>query len=327
MTASITLASGDVPLLAAKALRSLGCEIYVYSMGEDLPLLEALLFRNILNFNRDLFNKRLYRCVKEFQPDIFFIYGSNWGIYPATLKKIKSKIGSKVILWEGNLNFWRWYQSESLRHCDHLFTSDSYPIPLLKKETVGLKNVHLLCGGCDPEEHGKMTLSDSDQERFGADITFIGGGRPNRRELFEHLIDYTIKLWGWGWDESPALAPYMVRETVSGLKKTKIYNATKICPNLQSGLYQIYGLSCRIFEVASCGRLPFSEPQQDLGLYFTPGEEVIVFNGPQDFKNKVAYYLSHPDEMNEMAERARARALREHTYTHRMKELLDIVLG
>ena len=327
IVASITLASGDVPLLTQKAFSELDCDTYLFSVEEDLPLVEFLFYRDVMDFNRPLFNRRLYKALKKYRPDILLIYGSNWGIFPKTLKKIKSRFNTRVIVWEGNLNFWKWYQTMSFPYYDHFFCTDSYSIPLLLKPSTGLKNVHFLGQGCDPDEHSRVSLSEEDKKRFAADLTFTGGGRPRRRALFEHLTKYNLKLWGWGWDESDILKPYMVKETVFGLKKTKIYSATPICPNLHSGLYQVNGISVRTFEVACCGRLPFAEPQVDLTRFFDVGNEVVTFNNPEDLKSKIDYYLSHPDEMEKMAERARQRAVSEHTYYHRMKELLEIVLS
>ena len=327
LIASITLGSGDVPLLIMKALKQLKCDVLLYTLEEDLPLIEALFYKNVHSFNRFLFNRRVYKKTLDYRPDIFLIYGSNWGIFPETLRKIKLKQGCKIVVIEGNLNYWQWFQSQSFPYYDHFFSSDSYPIPLLQKPNTGLRNVHFLGACCDPEEHSRVDLTLVDEKRFHADITFIGGGVPKRRELFEHLSCYQLKLWGWGWDRSPILKPYTIKETVFGLKKTKIYSAAKICPHLQGGLYQVNGLSVRIFEIACCGRLPFTEPQQDLTNFFEDGEEVIIFKNPEDLKQKIEYYLSHLDEMERMAERARQRVLAEHTYKHRMKKMLEIVLN
>jgi len=326
LAASITLASGDVPLLIEKALRQLNCRTFLFPLEEDLPVLDRVQYRNPNDFNRSRFNRRLLKSIKRFQPDILFIYGSNWGIFPKTLQKIKDRTRCKVVVWEENLYYWKWYQCMSFPYYDYFFSTDSYAVPLLSKPSTGLKHVYFLGQGCDPDEHGRVNLSEEDRKRFGADVTFIGGGRPRRRRLFQHLTGYDLKLWGWGWDESGILKPYAIKETVFGLKKTKIYSATPICPNLISGLYQVNGISVRGFEVACCGRLPFCEPREDLKRFFDIGSEVVTFDSPGDLKSKVAYYLSHPDEMERMAERARQRVISEHTYVHRMKELLEIVL-
>jgi spore maturation protein CgeB len=119
----------------------------------------------------------------------------------------------------------------------------------------------------------------------------------------------------------------MQEETVFGLKKTKIYSASVICPNLQSGLYQVAGISERPLEVACCDRAPFSEPQVDLSRFLEVGEEVITFQGPDDLRSKVDHYLKRPGELERIARRARQRVLAEHTYRHRMQHLLEVAMA
>ena len=326
LVASITLPSGDVPLFVQRGLHQIGCETRLLAIDEDLPLIEAVRYRNPHTFDRRRFNRRLTRAATAYEPEVLFVYGSNWGIYPATLAKLKARLGCKAILWEENLQYWRSFQVEALRQYDHLFSLDSYPVPLLRLPSTGLADVHFLGPACDPEEHARVDLSPSDEQRFAAQVTFVGGGRARRRALFEHLTDHDLKLWGWGWNKSPELERFFVPETVSGLKKTKIYSATPICPNFQSGHYQVNGVACRPFEVACCGRAPFSEAQPDLGFFFEVGEEAIVFEDAHDLRKKVDYFLAHPDELDRIAERARQRAVSEHTYRHRMQQLMEIVL-
>jgi spore maturation protein CgeB len=327
MVASITLPSGDTPLLVERALRQLGCETRLVTVEEDLPLLEALRYESVTAFDQRRFNRRVRRAAEAFHPELLLIYDSNWGIAPATLRSLRRRLKCRVVLWEKNLNLWRKHQIECFPFYDHVFCADSYPVPLLRKPSAGVRDVRFLGSCCDPDEHGPVALSERDRERFEAEVSFVGGGRARRRELFERLVQYRLRLWGWAWDRSPELAPFMVRETVFGLKKTKIYSATSICPNLQSGLYQVNGISERPLEVACCCRAPFSEPQPDLERFLEAGDEVVVFNSPEDLEQKVAEYLRRPDELDRIGQRARQRVLAEHTYHHRLRELLEVSLA
>ena len=51
-----------------------------------------------------------------------------------------------------------------------------------------------------------------------------------------------------------------------------------------------------------------------------------MFTDAEDLGRKVAYYLGHPEELERIAERARQRAVSEHTYRHRMRQLLETVV-
>ena len=84
-------------------------------------------------------------------------------------------------------------------------------------------------------------------------------------------------------------------------------------------------MTCRPFEVAACGGFCLSEPKKDLGSFFRLGEEMVVYENLEDLKKKLEYYLRHDDERVEIAARGRLRALREHTYDHRAREMLDVL--
>lgn len=326
VVASVTLYSSDVPILLEKALRKLGCETELFAVNEDLPLLERVFYRDPLKFNYRLFNRRFLRKAMSWQPDLIFIYGSNWGIYPETLRRLKDRLGCSVAIWEGNFYLWRWFQSESIALYDHFFCLDSHLIPLLKASTA-LKSIHFLGGCCDPDEHRSINLSPDEKVRYDTDICFIGTPHANRLQLFENLKSYQLTLWGPGWEKSPALKSFAQTEPVYGLKKTRIYNGARISVNLQSTKFQVNGLSVRIFEVAACGGFSITEAKPDLPLFFNPQDEIETFTDAADLKRKVEYYLGHPKERQEMANRAKRRVLAEHTYTHRAQTILDVVAG
>jgi hypothetical protein len=321
MIAANTIYSGDVALLTARALRELGCEVEFMELAADLPLPERIRFVDPLEFDHHAFNRRFYRFACECRPDVVFLYGSNWGVFPATIKQIKKQLGSRFIIWEGNFYLWKWFQAESIMLYDHFFCADSYLVPLLRT-SPGHRSVHLLVGAADPLEHAPMELSAEERDRYGADVSFIGTPHDNRVRLFENLRGFKMKLWGPGW-ENTSLKQFARNEPVYGLKKTRIYNASKIMVNLQGPRFQINGVSPRIFEVSCCGAFAITEPKPDLSLYFEDGKEMTTFDSAEDLRAKVEHFLGNEDERRSVTARARARVLAEHTYRHRAQTILD----
>jgi len=59
----------------------------------------------------------------------------------------------------------------------------------------------------------------------------------------------------------------------------------------------------RIFEHMACETLLFDVPNPATRDFFKPGEEYIEFSTPDDFVEKVNYYLKHEDERKAIAER------------------------
>ena len=56
---------------------------------------------------------------------------------------------------------------------------------------------------------------------------------------------------------------------------------------------------------------------------FKLNEEVVCYKNVKDLRNLIKYYLKHPDERKEIAEKSRKRVHKDHTYINRMKELLN----
>lgn len=173
VVASVSLPSGDAPLLVDRALRQLGCDTALVALEEDLPLLEAVHWVSATSFDRRRFNRRVVREAARFDPEVLLIYDSNWGIVPSTLESLRRRHRCRVVLWEKNLNLWTEWQTACFPLYDHVFCTDSYPLPMLRKPTSGLRDVRFLGPCCDPDEHRRVPLSARDQERFTADVSFV----------------------------------------------------------------------------------------------------------------------------------------------------------
>ena len=323
MVAGTQQTASDLHLLYLRAFEKIGFQATLLAHDSALPFAEKVLQQGRLQLSSAHFalvNRRVRRAALALRPDLLLVSGSNWYLLPETLRELKRKIGCRVALNEQHLQVFRPHQAAALEVYDHVFTQDSALVPLLLAASPA-RQVSLLGPACDPAEHRPIALDPAERADLGSDLTYVGWAYPNRLRLFEQLLDFDVKLWGMGWEASPALSARVRREPVHGLKKTKIYNAARIVVNLQSTTYQVDGVTCRPFEVAACGGFCLSEPKKDLALFFTPGEEIVTFDGALDLREKAAYYLAHEDERRRIAERARARVLREHTYEHRARQV------
>jgi spore maturation protein CgeB len=87
------------------------------------------------------------------------------------------------------------------------------------------------------------------------------------------------------------------------------------------------GLNARAFEVAGCGGFQLITHSDAVARHFEPGKEIETFRNLDELRDKVRYYLDHPDERRAIAEAGRRRAHSEHTYTNRLKQMLDVVFA
>lgn len=195
---------------------------------------------------------------------------------------------------------------------------------------VGQDNVLYLPLAAQPDFHRPLELSPAERRKWGADVAFMGAGYPNRRLAFRELLGFDFKIWGSDWDGDHVLAPYLQLggTRVSPEECVRIFNATKINLNLHSSV-QVERLvshgdfvNPRTFEVAACGAFQLVDERSLLAESFR-AKELATFSSLAELKEKIAYYLSHPQEREALASKGRERVLAEHTYAHRMRRLLD----
>jgi len=121
-------------------------------------------------------------------------------------------------------------------------------------------------------------------------------------------------------------------ERLSPEEYVKIFNASKININLHSSSYhegvdpEGDFVNPRTFELASCGAFQLVDYRSELDSLFEIGKEIICFKDLRDIREKIRYYLDHPDERQKIADRAMKRALGEHTFENRMEEMLSVIL-
>jgi spore maturation protein CgeB len=80
-------------------------------------------------------------------------------------------------------------------------------------------------------------------------------------------------------------------------------------------------LRLREFEAPMSGALYLTEDQPELHEYFEPGKEVLTYTDRQHLLETVRYYLAHQEQSERIRAAGWRRALREHTWQHRFREL------
>lgn len=195
---------------------------------------------------------------------------------------------------------------------------------------AGARQVSYLPMAADPQVHQPMTLTSAEREEFGSDVSFVGAGYANRRTLLPQWLSdrWTFKLWGNEWDGADSLAAVLQRGGARIDTETcmKVFNATAVNVNLHScggeGLDpQADFVNPRTFELAACGAFQLVDDRSLFPDLFT-ADEMVRFKRAEDVPSLIATWLDDPSGRRSMAEAARQRVLRHHTYEHRMKDLL-----
>lgn len=197
-------------------------------------------------------------------------------------------------------------------------------------EKIGQPNSLYLPLAAQPDFHKPITLSSTEQRKFGSTVSFMGAGYPNRRIAFRKLVNHDFKIWGTEWDGDHVLEPLvqMNGARVSPEECVKIFNATQINLNLHSSVQAenlVTGgdfINPRTFELAACGAFQLVDKRSLMGEAFND-DELATFDSMDELIEKIEFFKNNSDQRERYATKARERVLEDHTYQSRMRTLLQ----
>lgn len=245
------------------------------------------------------------------------------------LKELKVPIAFWFVENFRTLGYWESVAS----HYDYFFTIQR-GVFFEKLAKAGAKNVGYLPQAASPSHHRPLELTEEERDRYGSDLSFMGAGYANRRHFFQGLLDYDFRIWGSEWDLESEVGKRVINKNVR-LKPEeyiKIYNGSKINLNLHSstvpgGIDPVGDfVNPRVFEVAACGGFSLVDCRDELPPLMEPGREIETFANLPELREKADYYLRHTGERRKIANAGRERVLADHTFEHRMEELLRIII-
>jgi len=80
----------------------------------------------------------------------------------------------------------------------------------------------------------------------------------------------------------------------------------------------------RVFELAAVGTPQISDAKADIARHFVPGREIVLYSSIAELRDQARALLADDAHRRSLAAAARERALREHTWAHRLEELLTV---
>lgn len=327
---------GSLPVArhASKGLEENGCETLFLDMSPfssaSRYIHDSLMNTTVQAGMEGLFERFLcefvYWKVKQLQPELTFFIAQA-PVSPELLKKLQNENFRTAFWFVENYKLFP-YWKEIAPHCDYFFTIQRNGFFSQLDELRAFNHFYLPVA-CDPGIHRPEKLSPEDAARYGSRISMAGFGYFNRLMVLQGLTDYSLKLWGPGWDRCRELARFIQCGTEFDTETAvKIYNASEINLNLHSSTHaagvEPAGdfVNPRTFELAACRAFQLTDERAELAELFSIGNEIITFRDVADLREKIEYYLSHPALRQDVAERARVRALADHTYAVRMRQML-----
>ncbi len=328
---------GSLPITryAVSALESLGHDVRwldhsVHALSyHQLDLLKNSQHRLALQSKyAEMLSRVTMAQLAEDPPDIVLSLAQAPLILPA-LEHLRRKKFLTAMWFVENYRHLTYWQQLAAGY-DFWFVIQQEPCIAALKQ-AGAKEVRYLPMAADPSVHRPLELTQAEREEYGSDVSFVGAGYANRREIFPRLLghDWTFKLWGNEWDGATELTSVLQRNGVRIDTDTcqKVFNASAVNINLHS--WAGAGLdpdgdfvNPRTFELAACGAFQLTDRRSLMPGLFTESEMATV-SSPDELPEKITRWLHEPEQRVAMAAQARRRVLAEHTYAHRMRDLLS----
>ena len=206
---------------------------------------------------------------------------------------------------------------------DHFFTIQQEPFRQELKKA-----------GCDTCRYLPMAFdphADHPGETTGPEIavSFVGAPYPNRVHFLSRFPG-ELEIYGEEWNRYPNPFVAVGDRRIAEDEARSIYRRSRININLHSSAFpRELGkgdfVNPRTFELAGMGCFQLTDMRTLLPLHFDPAREVLALSGWEEMTKAAEYFLAHERERAEMAEKARARVLREHTYRHRAEEIVALL--
>ena len=197
------------------------------------------------------------------------------------------------------------------------------------KTQLGARRVAPLYGSVDPEVHRAVPAEDG----LRCDLSYLGTYAEDRQATLETLFVETARRlperrFLIGGAQYPQAFPwtsniFFVRH-VEPPRHPAFYSSSRATLNVTRRAMKEMGYcpSGRLFEAAACGTPLFSDAWEGLDQFFTIGREILVLRSTEDAVDALGRSDS---ELRQLGERARERALSEHTAAHRARELEAIL--
>ncbi|MBT8490816.1 MAG: glycosyltransferase [Deltaproteobacteria bacterium] len=265
---------------------------------------------------------RLLQTVSDFKPDVIF------GIAQAPLNDISilsqfKQSGITLCYWftEDYRIFEYW--NTIAPYFDHFFTIQQEPF-WQELNQVGCTNYHYLPMAFD------TSLEWHSEEEATIPVSFVGAPYPNRVHFFTHINDNGFHIYGEGWDKYANPKVSIGNRRISENEARSIYRRSLININFHSSPFsREFGggdfVNPRTFELAGMGAFQLADMRKLMSLHFDPAEEVIALSRWEDMVWAIEYFLEHETERNDLATKAQARVLKEHTYRHRAEEIMSVL--
>jgi len=194
---------------------------------------------------------------------------------------------------------------------------------------LGAKNCHPIYNALDPDTHFPVPAD----ERYKYDLALIANRMPDREARVEQFFfaaaesapEFHFLLGGEGWGSKPMPANVRWIGHVGTALHNVINSSARMVLNVNRESMAKVGFSppTRVFEAAGSAACLITDAWLGVEFFFEPGREILVAHEAND----IVRYLREivPEKAQSVGSAMHERALRDHTYVLRAREVDHIL--
>jgi len=266
-------------------------------------------------------NQKLLERVKADRPDIIFFVLLGYEVWLETLDLIREGSNAVLVHWATD-DSWKYEQHSRLISPQFDLYATTYQTAITKSAQSGALNFYLSQWATSTSGLKRPLHAEACKYQ----VSFVGTCYGNRRRWIAELAKVGVKVdcFGFGWPNGP-ISQDMVAEIIRN---------SVVSLNLgDSGIQwrnflpmRSRQIKARLFEVPGMGGFVMTEPAPELQRFFRIDDEVVTFRSVDELARKLAFYLTHPEDRDRIAEAAHARVALEHTYEARFTHLFKAAM-
>jgi spore maturation protein CgeB len=208
---------------------------------------------------------------------------------------------------------------------DFIFTYGGGPPVVEHYFRRGARNCYPICNALDPDTHYPVTADPA----LACDLVFVGHRLPDREQRVEEFFlraaelapEMKFVLGGEGWGDKKLPANVRWIGHVVSAHHNRINCSARMVLNINRESMASVGYSppTRIFEAAGSGACVITDFWTGIDAFFAPETEILIATSAEQVVSHLRTVT--PGRASEIGRSMRQRALKEHTYPRRARQV------